>query len=75
MTRRELAIAVLTFLSMLLLVLMLFVTILGVVGRGVFGGLMDDTSGVMFFVMVFFPLFAVGLMAALGWWIYKREGW
>ncbi len=75
MTRRELAVVVLTFLGVLLLVLMLFVTILGVVGRGVFGNLMDDTSGVMFFVMVFFPLFAVGLMAALGWWIYKREGW
>jgi hypothetical protein len=60
---------------MLLLVLMLFITILGVVGRGALGGLMDSSNGVMFFVMVFFPLFAVALMVALGWWIYKRDGW
>lgn len=75
MSRREWGLAAIAFVSMLLLVLMLFITILGVVGRGALGGLMDSSNGVMFFVMVFFPLFAVALMVALGWWIYKRDGW
>ncbi len=74
MTRREVLIVVLTFVGMLLLVGMLFVTILGVLGQGLMGGLMRNTGGVMFFVMVFFPLFAVGLLGALGWWILRREG-
>ena len=75
MTRRDFAVAALTFVGVLLLVLMLFVTVLGVVGRGVLGGLMQDTNGLMFFVMVFFPIFGVVLMAALTWWIYRRDGW
>lgn len=74
MTRREMLIIVLTFVSMLLLVAMLFVTVLGVLGRGLMGGLMQDTGSLMFFVMVFFPVFAVLLLAVLGWWILKREG-
>jgi hypothetical protein len=74
MTRREIAIAVGTFLGVLLLVAMLFVTILGVLGEGLMGGLMRDTSGVMFFVMVSFPLLAFGALAVLGWWIARREG-
>lgn len=74
MTRREIAIAVGTFLGVLLLVAMLFVTILGVLGEGLMGGLMRDASGVMFFVMVSFPLLAFAVLAALGWWIARREG-
>ncbi len=74
MTRREMLMVVLTFVSMLLLVAMLFVTVLGVLGRGLMGGLMQDTGGLMFFVMVFFPVFAVLLLAVLGGWILKREG-
>jgi hypothetical protein len=74
LTRRELLIVALTFVGVLLLVAMLFVTILGVLGRGLMGEVMAGAHGVMFFVMVFFPLFAVGLLAALGWWILKREG-
>ncbi|MDQ3855549.1 MAG: hypothetical protein M3281_04050 [Chloroflexota bacterium] len=74
MTRRDLVLAVLGLLSAVLIVLMLFVTVLGVVGRGLLGELMRDTHGVMFFVMVGFPLYAVVLTAALGWWIFRREG-
>lgn len=74
MTRREIAIAIGAFLGVLLLVAMLFVTILGVLGEGLMGGLMRDTSGVMFFVMVSFPLLAFAVLAGLGWWIARREG-
>lgn len=74
MTRREIVIAALGFLSAVLLAVMLFVTVLGVLGRGIMGGLMDDTSGVMFFLMVFFPLYAVVIVGALAWWIFRREG-
>ena len=75
MTRRELVIVALSFIGVVLLVLMLFVTILGVAGRGIVGDLMRDTHGVMFFVMVFFPVFAVALLVVLSWWIFRREGW
>ena len=75
MTRRELIIVALSFIGVVLLVLMLFVTILGVAGRGIMGDLMRDTRGVMFFVMVFFPVFAVALLIVLSWWIFRREGW
>ena len=74
LTRRELLLVVLGVTSAALLVLMLFVTILGVIGRGILGGLMANTHGVMFFVMVFFPLYAVVLTLALAWWIFRREG-
>lgn len=74
MTRRDVVIAALGFVSAVLIIAMLFVTVLGVLGRGIMGGLMQNTSGVMFFVMVSFPIYAVLLMAALFWWIFKREG-
>ncbi len=74
LTRKEMLIAALTFVSVLLLVAMVFVTVLGVLGQGLMGGVMRESSGIMFFVMVFFPIFAVVLLAALGWWILRREG-
>ena len=75
MNRRDLALVTLAFLGVLTLALMLFVTVLGVVGRGVFGGLMTRADGAMFGLMVSFPVLAVGLMGALAWWIYRRQGW
>lgn len=75
MTRRELFVAGLAFLGVLLLVLMTFVTILGIVGRGALGGLMQRTDGVVFVVMVSFPIIAVALMGLLTWWIARRQGW
>ena len=67
-------VAALTFVGVLLLVAMVFVTVLGVLGRGLMGPLMRDAGGVVFFVMVSFPLLSVVLLAALGWWIVRREG-
>ena len=74
MTRRELLLVVLGVVSAVFIVLMLFITVLGVLGRGLMGGLMRETSGVMFFVMASMPLFLTALTLALAWWIIRREG-
>ena len=74
MTARELLIAIISFVTVLLLVAMTFVTILGVLGEGLMGGLMRDANGIVLFVMVVFPIFAVILLTALGLWIIRREG-
>lgn len=74
MTARELLIAIISFVTVLLLVAMTFVTILGVLGEGLMGGLMREATGIMLFVMVVFPIFAVILLTALGLWIIRREG-
>lgn len=73
MTRAELLLAALGVVSGVLLVLMLFVAVLGVVGRGVLGEAMRSAHDAMIFVMAFFPLYAVVLTVALAWWIYKRD--
>jgi hypothetical protein len=67
-------IAAISFVTVLLLVAMTFVTILGVLGKGLMGGLMREVNGVVLFVMVVFPIFAVALLIALGLWIIRREG-
>lgn len=74
MTAREILIAIISFVAVLLLVTMTFVTILGVLGEGLMGGLMREANGIMLFVMVVFPIFAVVLLTALGLWIIRREG-
>ena len=74
MTARELLIAIISFVTVLLLVAMTFVTILGVLGEGLMGGLMREANGIVLFVMVVFPIFAVILLTALGLWIIRREG-
>jgi hypothetical protein len=74
LTARELLIAIISFVTVLLLVAMTFVTILGVLGEGLMGGLMREANGIMLFVMVVFPIFAVILLTALGLWIIRREG-
>ena len=74
MTRREMLIAAISFVTVLLLVAMTFVTILGVLGKDLMGGLMREVNGVVLFVMVVFPIFAVTLLIALGLWIIRREG-
>ncbi len=74
MTAREILIAIISFVAVLLLVAMTFVTILGVLGEGLMGGLMREANGIMLFVMVVFPIFAVVLLTALGLWIIRREG-
>lgn len=73
-TRREMLIAAISFVTVLLLVAMTFVTILGVLGKGLMGGLMREVNGIVLFVMVVFPIFAVALLIALGLWIIRREG-
>ena len=73
-TRREMLIAAISFVTVLLLVAMTFVTILGVLGKDLMGGLMREVNGVVLFVMVVFPIFAVALLIALGLWIIRREG-
>jgi len=67
-------IAAISFVTVLLLVAMTFVTILGVLGKGLMGGLMREVNGIVLFVMVVFPIFAVALLIALGLWIIRREG-
>ncbi len=74
MTAREILITIISFVAVLLLVAMTFVTILGVLGEGLMGGLMREANGIMLFVMVVFPIFAVVLLTALGLWIIRREG-
>ncbi|MBA2364405.1 MAG: hypothetical protein H0V86_12835 [Chloroflexia bacterium] len=74
MTRREMLIAAISFVTVLLLVAMTLVTILGVLGKDLMGGLMREVNGVVLFVMVVFPIFAVALLIALGLWIIRREG-
>ncbi len=73
-TRREMLIAAISFVTVLLLVAMTLVTILGVLGKDLMGGLMREVNGVVLFVMVVFPIFAVALLIALGLWIIRREG-
>lgn len=74
MTAREILIAIISFVAVLLLVAMTFVTILGVLGEGLMGGLMREANEIMLFVMVVFPIFTVVLLTALGLWIIRREG-
>ncbi len=74
LTAREILITIISFVAVLLLVAMTFVTILGVLGEGLMGGLMREANGIMLFVMVVFPIFAVVLLTALGLWIIRREG-
>ncbi len=74
MTAREILIAFISSVVVLLFVAMTFVTILGVLGEGLMGELMRETNGIMLFVMVVFPIFAVVLLTALGLWIIRREG-
>lgn len=73
MTRRDVVTALLAVLTVVFFVLMLFVTLLGLAGRGLVGSLMQNTHGVMFFLMASFPLIAVVILLALAWWIFRRE--
>ncbi len=74
MTRRDWLIAAISVITVLLLVAMTFVTLLGVLGEGLMGGLMREAHDIVLVVMVFFPIFAVALLTALGVWIIRREG-
>lgn len=73
MTRRDVVTVLLAVLTVVFLILMLFVTLLGLAGRGIMGRLMQNTHGVMFFLMVSFPLIAVVILLVLAWWIFRRE--
>jgi len=74
MSIRDVVLIILGIALAIFVVLMTYITILGVMGRGIMASLMHRTDGVMFFVMAAFPIFGVLLVLILAIWLSKREG-